>query len=106
MRRETLPPLREDYFEMDRHVHFVDLTDPTVRRVVVKLLEAHGFQCSRNTPRDVILGTFLPLRVDTDKREYDCLGNVTCAAAAATHRVVLDLDEFLVIYDRDIKGQG
>ena len=40
-----------------------------------------------------------------DKHEYDCIGNVTCAAAAATARVILDLDEFLIIYDRDIKGQ-
>ena len=43
--------------------------------------------------------------MDTEKREYYHAGNVTCAAMAASRRVVLDLDEFLIIYDRDIKEQ-
>jgi hypothetical protein len=105
MRRETLPPLREDYFELDRHYHYVNLTDPAGRRVVVELLEAHGYRPYRYSSREVILGTYLPLTVDTEKREYCHAGNVTCAAMAASHRVVLDLDEFLVIYDRVIKEQ-
>ena len=70
MRRETLPPLREDYFELDRHYHYVDLTDPAGRRVVVELLEAHGYRPYRYSSREVILGTYLPLTVDTKKREY------------------------------------
>lgn len=102
MRRETLPPLREDYFGLGRHHHFVDITEHEVRRVVVELLEAYGYKPYSAALRDSIIGTFLPLTVDTEKKVYDCAGNVTCAAAAATHRVVLDLEEFLVILDRDI----
>lgn len=105
MRRENLPPLREDYFELDRHYHCVDVTEPEVRRVVVELLEAYGYEPYRAALRDQIIGTFLPLTVDTDKKVYDCAGNVTCAAAAATHRVVLDLEEFLRVFEQDIKGQ-
>ena len=102
MTRETLPPLRKDYFELDRHIHFVDITDSAVRRVVVELLEAYGYEPYRADLRDSIIGTFLPLTVYTDKKMYDCAGNVTCAAAAATRQMVLDLEEFLVILDRDI----
>ena len=105
MRRETLPPLREDYFELDRHHHFVDLTDPAVRRVVVELLEAHGYHHYSHWPQEDTLRTHLPLTVDTKKQEYCHAGNVTCAAMAAHQRIVLDLDEFLIIYDRDIKEQ-
>lgn len=106
MRRETLPPLREDYFVLERHFHFVDIKEPEVRRVVAELLEAYGFEAEPSIPRDNVLRTFLPLTVDTEKKVYSCAGNVTCAAAAATKRVVMDLEEFLTIYERDIKGQG
>ena len=106
MRRETLPPLREDYFELGRHSHFVDVTEPEVRRVVVELLEAYGYQIEPPIPRDDVLRTFLPLTVNTEKKVYSCAGNVTCAAAAATRRMVMDLEEFLTIYERDIKGQN
>ena len=68
MRRETLPPLREDYFELGRHSHFVDVTEPEVRRVVVELLEAYGFEAEPPIPREDILRTFLPLTVNTEKK--------------------------------------
>ena len=106
MRRETLPPLREDYFELGRHSHFVDVTEPEVRRVVVELLEAYGFKAEPPVPREDILRTFLPLTVNTETKVYSCAGNVTCAAAAATRRMVMDLEEFLTIYERDIKVQN
>ena len=46
------------------------------------------------------------MTVNTEKKVYSCAGNVTCAAAAATRRMVMDLEEFLIVYERDIKGQN
>ena len=106
MRRETLPPLREDYFELGRHSHFVDVTEPEVRRVVIELLEAYGFKAEPPIPREDILRTFLPLTVNTEKKVYSCAGNVTVAAAATTRRMVMNLEEFLFVFERDIKGQN
>ncbi len=102
MRRPTLPPLREDYYELDRHFHFVDIEEKSVRRILIELLEAYGFRPLRNDLREDIIRTFLPITVDTKRKIYDFAGNVTCAAAAATHQVVLDLDEFLFFLERDV----
>ena len=84
----------------------MDIKEPEVRRVVAELLEAYGFEAEPPIPRDDVLRTFLPLTVDTEKNVYSCAGNVTVAAAAATKRMVMALEEFLVIFERDIKGQG
>ena len=101
MRRPTLPPLREDYFELDRHVHFVDVEGDR-REAFAEMLESYGFKVWF-LPREVVIGTFLPFDVDMKKKRYTCMGNVTCAAAAATRRVVLDEDEFQIIVERDLK---
>lgn len=104
MRSETLPPLRDDYYEIEnRHVHFVDIRDKAVRRILVELLETYGYRASSGTQRGECIRTFLPLIVDTDKKEINHTANITCAAAACTRKMVMDLEEFLIIYDRDIR---
>ena len=49
--------------------------------------------------RKEILDSNLPIIVDVDKKEYDRMGNVTCAAAATTGGCLIKPDEFYRQYN-------
>lgn len=99
----NLQPLREDYFELDRHVHFVHVEDKR-REAFAELLESHRFQEVFDS-REEIIGTFLPFYIDTKQKTFRTAGNVTSAASAATHRIVMTEEEFMIIFKRDTIGK-
>ena len=50
---------------------------------------------SRNLTEQDILEDILPFRVNMVSKEYDIMGNVTCAAAAASSKALTEYDDFL-----------
>ena len=68
------------------------------REFLVKMLRSIGFSIekdSRNLTEQDILEDILPFRVNMVSKEYGIMGNVTCAAAAASSKVLTEYDDFL-----------
>ena len=78
-------------------VLYVRIRDRTARQRMIRDLEQDGFIPERIS-RQEILESHLPLTVDIASKQYDVMGNVTCAAAAATQGHLMGIDEFYHIY--------
>lgn len=98
----NIPPLREDYFETDRTYHIVHVYPSDKREQFVQLLESYGF-VPRNYTRDSMIATYFPFRVDFEKRDFTVIWHTCGAARCCDARVVMQLDEFTKVFERDIK---
>ncbi len=64
----------------------VDVREKEKRLELINFLEQEGFTCVDNgiRNREWVIESVLPIVVDFDKKTYDRIGNVTCAAALAS----------------------
>ena len=64
----------------------VDVREKEKRLELINFLEQEGFTCVDNgiRNREWVIESVLPIIVDFDKKTYDRIGNVTCAAALAS----------------------
>ena len=78
--------------------YYVRTHDRQEREFLVKMLRNNGYSIekdSRNLTEQDILEDTLPFRVNMISKEYGIMGNVTCAAAAASSKVLTEYDDFL-----------
>ena len=70
------------------------------RREMLAFLEEKGFVSDKDEFRskEEIISTFLPIVVNVVERNYRMMGNVTCAAAAASKGCMFTKDEFYERY--------
>lgn len=77
--------------------YYVRTGDRAARQRMIEVLERDGFLPERISHQD-LLESSLPLTIDLVGKRYGMMGNVTCAAAAATQGRIIDIDEFYRIY--------
>ena len=70
------------------------------RREMLAFLEEKGFVSDKDEFRskEEIISSFLPIVVNIMEKNYRMMGNVTCAAAAASSRCMFTKDEFYERY--------
>ncbi len=75
---------------------FVRENDTNKRREILECLENMGYRLDESEPRtrQEIIDSVLPITVDEKKKEYRMMGNVTCAAAAASSGCLITREEF------------
>ena len=76
---------------------YVRTRDRSARQRMIENLERDGFQPERIS-RQEVLESNLPLAVDIAGKQYGVMGNITCAAAAATQGRLMGVGEFYRIY--------
>ena len=71
-----------------------------VRDELIRFLEQEGFCCRADSiwTRQSILESVFPLKIGLNGKSISCLGNVTCAAAAAGSGLVMSSREFYLLY--------
>ena len=75
---------------------YVKENDIEIRQGIIEVLESKGYSLSYTDPRnrsEIISGT-LPIVVDEENKVYHMMGNITCAAAAASSRKLITVEEF------------
>ena len=79
---------------------FVDEREKGKRLEFIVFLELNGYNIDKDETRskETIVEGFLPIDVDPVNKEYRMMGNVTCAAAAATQKLLISKDEFCKKY--------
>lgn len=95
--------LRPDYFSLDRSTHFVAPDAKAERIMLIKMLEEKGFTFSlySHCDRDSCIETILPLAIDTMQKAIGHMGNGTCAAAACSSNVIMNVDTFITHFLND-----
>ena len=71
--------------------------DQAARQRIIDDLELHGFTAENRDRLDILESRF-PLSVNLAKKTYGAMGNVTCAAAAASSGRLMTVDEFYAQY--------
>ena len=81
-----------------RHFYYVRTRSKEERSYLLEILDNKGFCIEKGagcfTVHD-ILESCLPLTINVASKEYGIMGNITCAAAAASSKVLMECDEFL-----------
>ncbi|MBO4219407.1 MAG: hypothetical protein J5933_00580 [Clostridia bacterium] len=82
---------------------FVHPSSYEERIELVEFLEKEGFKCVENNSfsRVDTLESKLPLVIELRDKMIRHMGNVTCAAAAATSRVIIGCNELYLLYSLD-----
>ena len=83
----------------------VDERKPEGRRKLIEFLEKNGYHPDKDEFRsgEEIMESYLPIVIDFDTKEYRMMGNITCAAAAASSGVLKTVEEFYK-YFKDREG--
>jgi len=74
-------------------ITYIRTNDHATRQRIVADLEARGFTAGETGKRQILESRF-PLKVNMYEKTYDTIGNVTCAAAAASSGCLLTVNEF------------
>ena len=74
----------------------IDERKPEYRREIIEILEKNGYNLDKNEfrSRENIIEAYLPIVINFDTKEYRMMGNVTCAAAAASGKGLKTKEEF------------
>ena len=80
---------------------FVRSFDRESRLELLDFLESEGFTylVDNVQNRDDIRSSGLPLSINLAKKEISRMGNVTCAAAACSSKMVISEAEFYILYE-------
>ena len=68
----------------------------------IEFLESKGFMCIEDNGhcRASIVESELPLMIDINEKTISCMGNVTCAAAAASQKIIMGPELFYKLYSK------
>lgn len=79
---------------------YVRTFDKEDRIKLIKFLESRGFWCIENDTqcRTDIVESGLPLTINLNEKTISCMGNVTCAAAAASQKIIINSALFHELY--------
>ena len=81
--------------------YYVNVRGKKERKCFIDFLERNGFKCEDTTDssRENTMDSRFPITVDIGHKKYDHMGSITCAAAAATAKVIISAEEFYVLYE-------
>lgn len=68
------------------------------RAEFLDFLESEGFVCDEPLGREDVLESFLPVVAETEKKTFRRMGNVTCAAGAASAKLIMTAEQFYELY--------
>ena len=79
---------------------FVDERNKEERKNFIRILEENGYSLDKDETRsiDTIIDWVLPIEIALKNKEYRMMGNITCAAAAVTQRLLISKEEFYQKY--------
>lgn len=85
-----------------RNEFYIDEKDPAKREKLISFLEEGGydFDDEELRSRQEIIEGILPIMVNMAERIYRMMGNVTCAAGAASSGRVVTTEEFYEYFDQ------
>ena len=89
--------LREDYFELKPTWRYIVPMDKEERIRLIELLEKKGYTFAEEEwhNKQACIDSFLPIVVRTEEKTVSTTGNVTCAACAASAKMLMDVDTFI-----------
>ena len=75
---------------------YIKASDPEDRKKLIETLEVDGYKLDEefSLTRQDVLESNLPVVVNSEKKVYSRMGNVTSAAAATQSGKVIELSEF------------
>ena len=76
--------------------YYVDVRDKKERNRFIVFLEKNGF---KSDDREGTIESKFPITVDIDRKVYGHMGNATCAAGAASSKVLITAEKFFVLYE-------
>ena len=81
--------------------YYVDVKGRKARTRFVVFLEKNGFKCdvSKTTSRESTIDSRFPVTVDIGRKKYGHMGNTICAAAAATSKAIMSVEDFMIHYE-------
>ncbi len=84
-----------------RGVYYVRVRAPDERLMLIKQLEADGFEIKTAgfaVDRADVINSIYPITVCVAERRYDRMSNTLCAACACSAGLVIEIEEFYEIY--------
>ncbi len=84
-----------------REVCYVRLSGRKPRLKFIEFLEKNGFKCEEDASdgRENTVCSRFPIKVDFGRKEYGSIGNVLCAAAAASSNVLISAEDFIAVFE-------
>ena len=80
--------------------YYVDVRGKKERSSFIVFLEKNGFRSDDPaTNGERTIDSRLPVVVDIGHKKYSHMGNTTCAAAAATSKIIVPVEEFYILYE-------
>lgn len=81
--------------------YYVDVRDKNERLSFILFLAKNGFRCddSEAINRESTIDSRFPIEVDIGHKKYGHIGNTTCAAAAATSKAIMSVEDFMIHYE-------
>ena len=89
-----------DSEKTERMVHYVRTNSKDERENLIETLENDGYKPEKMFTREEIMESGLPVSVNLVDKTYGRMGNVTCASAAATQRVLETIFEFYNLHNK------
>jgi hypothetical protein len=81
--------------------YYVHIRSKKERKSFIDFLEKNGFKCEDAAPsaKESALDSRFPITVDIGHKKYGHMNSITCAAAAATAKVIISAEEFYMLYE-------
>lgn len=105
----TAPKGRPDFYRLNWErarkkpsgYFLVDVRGNKERLSFIVFLEKNGFKCddSATVSRESTIESRFPITVDIGRKKYGHMGNTTCAAAAATSKMLISAEVFFIQYE-------
>lgn len=87
----------EDRFK-NRTQFYISVRSEEKRAKVLDFLESEGFSYKGSWNRETVLESFLPILIEMDDKTISDMGNVTCAACAASAKLIMTAEQFYELY--------
>ncbi len=84
----------------EREVHYVRTNSNDEREKLIETLENDGYKPEEVFSREDVMESGFPVSVNLADKTYGRMGNVTCAAAAATQGVLETVSEVYSLHNK------
>ena len=84
----------------ERKIHYVRTNSKDEREKLVETLENDGYKPEETFSKEDVMESGFPVSINLADKTYGRMGNVTCASAAATQRVLETIFEFYNLHNK------
>lgn len=95
---DLLAMCKEEQKERETERYYVRVQN-SGRDKLFEFLNSEGFTCESDN-RNVVVQSYLPFSINVTEKCFGVIGNITCAAAAALSRRIIEDVEFYVLYKK------